>query len=525
MTLRALLTEINGRGQRWYMAIPQLGEKSAARIVRWLQLNAATLGPIQPHVMIKRGDLDNAQMLAHRPRQHGIVPLEVFAPRHDLDGTHGLNRGVRNRSGVNDDYAAIQLWLSTITPGSHTWRSYRTQAERFLLWALLERGKPLSSLLTQDCIAYRDFLWDLGRLPSQNWSVVYTLPQDVWLGQRGTPRWSALWRPFERVHPAVTGATAAAAPSSSSPHNLSEQEHSRSPQTTPAGALTGVLSESSQKLAQTILTSMCEWLMRQRYLDSNPWDGVPARKKHISKIQVDHSFTQEQWQFLMSYLNGTEYDARHRRLRFIVLFAYGTGLRLSEMTQARIGDLHYKSRKGGESDPGIGAWTLTVIGKGNKERLVVVPSRVMQELSAYLHHRGFAAVEQTPAHVPLIGRLVGFSSPQRSLRKRTTSELEALTLSDQALYKILKAFFKQAASAKAAESLSESAHLAQASTHWLRHTCGAHAVASGVPIEVVQANFGHASVDTTSIYITAEIDRRIEEMERFMQSSQTGASA
>ena len=28
-------------------------------------------------------------------------------------------------------------------------------------------------------------------------------------------------------------------------------------------------------------------------------------------------------------------------------------------------------------------------------------------------------------------------------------------------------------------------------------------------------NFGHASVDTTSIYITAELDRRIELMESF----------
>jgi hypothetical protein len=35
----------------------------------------------------------------------------------------------------------------------------------------------------------------------------------------------------------------------------------------------------------------------------------------------------------------------------------------------------------------------------------------------------------------------------------------------------------------------------------------------------LQANFGHASVDTTSIYITAEIDRRIEAMEAFMNQS------
>ena len=61
------------------------------------------------------------------------------------------------------------------------------------------------------------------------------------------------------------------------------------------------------------------------------------------------------------------------------------------------------------------------------------------------------------------------------------------------------------------------ARLRQASTHWLRHTHGSHAVADKVPLDVVQYNLGHKSLDTTSIYVTAERSRRIREMRRFTE--------
>ena len=155
--------------------------------------------------------------------------------------------------------------------------------------------------------------------------------------------------------------------------------------------------------------------------------------------------------------------------------------------------------------------------KGDKERIVVVPSLVMKELHTYLAHRGYVTLDDAPQDAPLIDRLVGVPSPTRQQGKPIGQDDAQVKLSDQALYKMLKGFFTKVSVAMLAESISESKHIGQASTHWLRHTCGSHAVANGVPIEVLQANFGHASVDTTSIYITAEMDRRIEEMERFMQ--------
>ena len=56
--------------------------------------------------------------------------------------------------------------------------------------------------------------------------------------------------------------------------------------------------------------------------------------------------------------------------------------------------------------------------------------------------------------------------------------------------------------------------LRKASTHWLRHSHGSNALngrpgEAGVPIQVVQNNLGHASIGTTSGYLTTERDMRL----------------
>lgn len=43
---------------------------------------------------------------------------------------------------------------------SHTQRAYLKEAERFLLWAIVQHKKSLSSMTLEDCEAYRSFLAD-----------------------------------------------------------------------------------------------------------------------------------------------------------------------------------------------------------------------------------------------------------------------------------------------------------------------------------------------------------------------------
>jgi hypothetical protein len=49
----------------------------------------------------------------------------------------------------------------------------------------------------------------------------------------------------------------------------------------------------------------------------------------------------------------------------------------------------------------------------------------------------------------------------------------------------------------------------KASTHWMRHSHASHAIASGMPIETAQQTLGHASLATTTVYVTTEKCRRM----------------
>jgi integrase len=57
--------------------------------------------------------------------------------------------------------------------------------------------------------------------------------------------------------------------------------------------------------------------------------------------------------------------------------------------------------------------------------------------------------------------------------------------------------------------------LGDTSTHSSRHTFGTHAAAEEVPLDVVQKILGHASLQTTSIYVQAEKQRMLREAAQF----------
>ncbi|WP_143282054.1 tyrosine-type recombinase/integrase, partial [Caballeronia choica] len=56
------------------------------------------------------------------------------------------------------------------------------------------------------------------------------------------------------------------------------------------------------------------------------------------------------------------------------------------------------------------------------------------------------------------------------------------------------------------------------SAHAFRHTFGTRAVARDMPIDVVQTILGHASLQTTSIYVRAEQRRVLEAAAQYYAS-------
>jgi hypothetical protein len=58
---------------------------------------------------------------------------------------------------ADNDWRAINAWLER-REATDTQRAYRREAERPMLWAIVERSKALSSLTSEDATNYRAFM-------------------------------------------------------------------------------------------------------------------------------------------------------------------------------------------------------------------------------------------------------------------------------------------------------------------------------------------------------------------------------
>lgn len=454
-TIGAMHERIRERGYRWWLTVPKLGEKGAARIVSWLRGYEQTLGSLPQHALAPVRT-QSAPMLIHdRGRSTAIVPIEAFDIPASLAGETGSNRFPGHpRIDASNDHQAIQSWLATKAGSPNTERAYRKEAERLLLWAVMERQKALADLDVDDCTVYRDWLSMLGRTAPEKWP--FRLPQEEWIGRRNTPRFSPNWKPFD-----------------------------------------GALSASSVRHTLTIVSSLFEWLGRVQYFAFNPWDVVG--KKPVAQIdapgdlELTRVFSEAQWSYLNDHL-ATKPDEPHaRRLRFVLPFAYATGLRLSELVDATISRLYTMPVRNSIQV----RWMLKVRGKGGKWRAVPVPDSVLSVIHEYFRQRDLNPDPlANPPETPLIANLNGVDP-----------------ITPSSLYKSLRTLFQSAADSLRSDGhTQETKAFDRASVHWLRHSRGSHLGSAGVPPNLIQKLLGHASLATTSIYTETDDERLWQEL-------------
>ena len=464
-TLDDLITCINGTGMRWWTGVGGIGEVKAGRIVSWLRQHERSLGrAIGSHALSRRSALTPADLSAVTAPATDVVPFEKFVLPDQLDGSRGTYRAPQAQCllGATNDYKAIETWLNgkhdpNKTGKTATHRAYRKEAERLLLWAILERHKPLSSLNVEDVKAFTEFL---------------RAPPARWCGPKQQQRWSPHWRPME-----------------------------------------GPLSPVALRQTIVVLRSLFAYLVANNYLIGNAFasESVPTETGRL--LGSKRTLTFAQWDAvearLRTYSRG---DSVERRGARSIRWLYATGLRLSEMANAECGDLrtlHYR-RLGGEWTIG---WLLSVKGKGDKLREVPVPAALVQELEDELAEQGLEPNAQAPGnkHVAVLHR-----SAKTGVQGLSTSGLA------RALKKMLS---------EIAEELepTNAERLRKSSAHWLRHTHGSHALngrpgKAGVAIQIVQNNLGHASIGTTSGYLTTELGARLEAMMDFGTPGEEGAT-
>jgi site-specific recombinase XerD len=445
-TLQDLVRFMNHRGYRWFALIPGLGQKRAAQVVAFFQASdmaGALDGYATTPTRTYRSQRRDGRSLS--PAVGAIVPLEKFSGPAILDGSQGSNRmpDVRNKLDVRNDLEAIHAWLRLYINKPNTERAYRKEAERLLLWAIFSKHKPFSSLNTQDVADYAHFL-------------ARPEPASVWVADRRYDRFHAAWRPF----------------------------------------IKGGLSSRSIAYAVQVLAGMCSWLVGQRYLDSNPFEGLPRMDRGSLK-PTHRSLSFQQCGMVREYLAALPEGLATTRLRFLMMLLYATGLRRSEVAKACVGDL--RLRHFGERS----AWFLNVIGKGGREREVPFVRPVMNALHDYLAARGqrVESVLDLHAQTPLIASL----------------DDSARGLSENAIYLMLKSCFQDVSDWAFEHDKEAAAVFKRVSTHWLRHTHATHALRRGVGLESVRDNLGHASIAVSSMYIDTAREEQHKETEAFVE--------
>ena len=309
-----------GQGGRWWRVIPGWGPGKAARVVEQL-----------------------AGLLGAATTRRWPAPVAAAEPGR-LSGRDGANRAPdRPRIDAEHDRAAIAAWISARAGSPATALVYEREAERFLLWCLVERQRALSDATAEDCRAYMDFVKEV---------------PDHWTSKRRVARLAPGWAPFRNS-----------------------------------------LSVASQGVMLAALHSLFAWLVDARYLQSNPWALVNRRlgddpNAHPEDV-TSRAFTPAAWAALRAELAADPASLTNIRLGWICTFVEATGLRASELVSRT--RKHLVRRGAG--------WWLQVHGKGSKNRLVPVPSVAMEATSAYFRSRGLAFDTAAP-DTPLLGSLL-----------------------------------------------------------------------------------------------------------------------
>ncbi|CAL8480877.1 phage integrase family protein [Caballeronia sp. S22] len=384
-TLGELVAFCNRRGPSWWRSIPRIGRGRARAIVSWLRKQQAAL-QLTVDIDVDSEEHDGVPLVAdalvevvpdfasercegHHPGRLALAPLERLAVPHALSGADGENHSTAFcYIQANHDLDAVRAYLNRFRDQPKTLRAYTKELERFLLWAVVLRGKALSDLRVDDCEAYKDFLKN---------------PDPRFVGERFA-RHSPRWRPFAA---STNGSTS--------------------------------LSAESQRYAVRALRTAFTWWVDVRYLGGNPCKTVndPVAIKRERAMKIERALPAELWRKVRAELDarcaqadvgpgqGANNGVQWRAVRAAILLMGDSGLRREEAASARRENL-CPSSYGTLERP---VWELTIVGKGQHERTVPVSAATLSALRAHWLDRAKdfdGATEDHHQRGPLLGPVI-----------------------------------------------------------------------------------------------------------------------
>lgn len=272
-------------------------------------------------------------------------------------------------------------------------------------------------------------------------------------------------------------------------HWIAPRKASKNTQLSPTQLLVGPLSSSSVNYSRKVLRHLMRYLQDAKYLRHNVFTFTGKRNAEgeevtTSETEVRRYLDVASWQYLKYWLEsmpiGTKRENAHAaRARWVFHLLYHTGIRCSEAVSGRLTNFRRLTNLNGNE------WVIKVEGKGRKVRYVPANSSLMAE-----HRRFLSSLEPLPGSescddLPLI------PSVHRARRNEP--------LSRRSLSNIVREIAYQAARECEDEHIKR--QIEQMTTHWLRHTNATHRFLAGASLESTQDALGHASPQTTRIYV------------------------
>ena len=217
---------------------------------------------------------------------------------------------------------------------------------------------------------------------------------------------------------------------------------------------------SDKTIARKVATlkSLFNYMLKNNIINKNILSSITIPK--VSK-SLPHLLTEKEINKLFSI---TLDDDRVLMEMCIIELFYATGIRISELAQIKISNIDIIGK------------AIKVLGKGNKERIVILGKSSLKMLKKYMS----VFCEDTQKF--LFGSLI----PKRKIYNH---------ISEKTIYNITKKHLKRISNDE------------KLSPHSLRHSFATHLLQAGADLMSVKELLGHESLSSTQIYTHVQLEK------------------
>ncbi len=222
-------------------------------------------------------------------------------------------------------------------------------------------------------------------------------------------------------------------------------------------------SPKTQARIISTLKHFFNFLLSEKYIKYNVCEKIEAPKlgKPLPKLLSRNEIVK---------LENTAEKSNNLRLNAILELLYASGIRISEALTLKINSINKNNN------------TLTVLGKGNKERCIPICQKAINAINNYIPFRN--------DFLPMKSLNNNFLFPSKSKTGHFTRD---------GFFKSLKKL-----------ALNSGVDSRKVSPHVLRHSFASHLIANNADLKSVQQMLGHSDITTTEIY-THLLDDKIKE--------------